>query len=97
MAADGMAVTGMAGRLPPMLNLGAPAVPLYRLLQDGAFDPEAVAAMSAAFEDACRALGLADRIDPLRDMVAQKILDCARTGERDPIRLRDCVLKSLRA
>jgi hypothetical protein len=71
-------------------------VPLYRLLQEGTFDPDAVAAMSAAFEEACRALGLAERTDPLRDLVAQKVIDCARAGERDPVRLRESVLKAIR-
>jgi hypothetical protein len=73
------------------------AVPLYRLLQNGAFDPDAVAAMSAAFEETCRVLGLAERTDPLCNLVAQKILECARTGERDPIRLRECALKAINA
>jgi hypothetical protein len=71
------------------------AVPLYQLLQNGAFDSDAVAAMSAAFEEACRVLGLAERSDPLCILVAQKILDCARTGERDPIRLRECAMKAI--
>jgi hypothetical protein len=53
--------------------------------------------MSAAFEEACRMLGLAERTDPLCNLVAQKILDCARTGERDPGRLRECALKAINA
>jgi hypothetical protein len=72
-------------------------VPLYRLLEDCAFDAAAVEAMSAAFEDACRVLGLADRIDPLRDLVARKIIDCAQAGERDPLRLRDCALEAIKS
>jgi hypothetical protein len=71
-------------------------VPLYRLLQNCAFDPDLVETMSAAFEETCRALGLAERTDPLRDMVARKIIDCAQTGERDPVRLRDCALAAIR-
>ena len=70
-------------------------MPLYRLLQNAAFDPDAVAAMSAAFEEACRTLGLAERSDPLCNLVAEKILECARTGERDPIRLRECALQAI--
>jgi hypothetical protein len=27
--------------------------------------------------------------------VAQKILECAGTGERDPIRLRECALQAI--
>jgi len=70
-------------------------VPLYRLLQDHAFDAETVKAMSVAFEDACRMLGLAQRTDSLRDLVARKIIECAQTGERDPVLLRDCALKAI--
>jgi len=70
-------------------------MPLYRLLQDHAFDSETITAMSTAFEDACRILGLAERTDSLRDFVARKIIECAQTGERDPVLLRDCPLKAI--
>ena len=70
-------------------------MPLYRLLEDHAFDPDAVKAMSVAFDDACRILGLAERTDSLRDFVARKVIECAQTGERDPILLRDCALKAI--
>ena len=70
-------------------------MPLYRLLQDHTFDADAVKAMSVAFEDACRILRLAQRTDSLRYFVARKIIECAQTGERDPIQLRDCALKAI--
>ena len=63
-------------------------MPLYRLLQNSAFEPEAVAAMGAAFEETCRLLGLADTSDALRDLVAIKIIELAQQGERDADRLR---------
>jgi len=53
--------------------------------------------MSAAFEQACRKLGLSETDDPLREMVARKVIECAQTGERDQVRLRDCALKALQA
>jgi len=71
-------------------------VPLYRLLQNSAFEPPAIKAMSAAFEDVCRALGLAERTDPLRDLVAKKIIELAQQGERDPARLRDQALAAFK-
>jgi hypothetical protein len=52
--------------------------------------------MASAFDEACRVLGLAERTDALRDLVAQKIIECAKTGERDPARLRDCVLRAIK-
>jgi hypothetical protein len=41
------------------------------------------------------AFKLTDRSDALAEIVARKIIGCAQTGERDPNRLRDVVLKSL--
>lgn len=60
------------------------------------FAPEDITIMVAAYEDACRVLRLADRSDPITETVARKIIHCAQTGERDPIRLRDCALQALR-
>jgi hypothetical protein len=65
------------------------------LLQNEAFGPEEISVITLAFEGALRTLQLADRADPLTELVAKKIIECAQTGERDPIRLRDCALESL--
>jgi hypothetical protein len=58
------------------------------MLSSGAFDPDAVKAMTAAYQDACTALDLADRTDPLKD-------ERAKNGERDAGRLCEGVLKEL--
>jgi hypothetical protein len=71
-------------------------MPLIRLLQNCAFEPERIELMSAAFEQACRELGLADTEQPMRETLARKIIECAQTGERDRARLCDCALKSIR-
>jgi hypothetical protein len=52
----------------------------------------AIEVMSAAFEDVCRTLGLAERSDPLRDMVAKKVIEFAQRGERDQVRLTELTL-----
>lgn len=52
--------------------------------------------MSAAFQQACNELGLAETDDPLREIVARRIIECAQTGVRDQAQLRDSVLKSIR-
>jgi hypothetical protein len=73
-------------------------MPLVRLLHNAGFEPEIIEVMSAAFEEACRKLGLSETADdPLREMVARKIIECAQTGERDQARLCDCALNALRA
>jgi hypothetical protein len=72
-------------------------MPLQRMLGNGAFEPEAIDCLMAGFERACRELGLADRAnDPLRDIVAGKIIDAAKTGERDPLRLCERALSAIR-
>jgi hypothetical protein len=50
-----------------------------------------------AFEDALRELQLTNREDPVTLTVAKLIIDLANQGERDPVRLRDQALESLRS
>jgi hypothetical protein len=40
---------------------------------------------------------LTDFCDPLNELVAKKIIEIAKTGERNPSRLRDRALKSLQS
>jgi hypothetical protein len=89
-------VTGRAGAAPTLQDWQSRVVPLYRLLQNCAFEPAAVDAMSAAFEDVCRTLGLAELSDPLRDMVAKKVIEFAQRGERDPGRLKELTLAAFK-
>ena len=67
------------------------------IIQGRAYGPEDIKVMSTAFEGALNALGLMDRADPLNDLVAKKIIEIAKTGERNPSRLRDRALKSLQS
>ena len=71
--------------------------PIIPLLQGRAYGPEDIKVMSTAFEGALNALGLMDRGDPLNELVARKIIEIAKTGERNPGRLRDRALKSLQS
>jgi hypothetical protein len=73
-------------------------VPIRRLLEhNDAFCPEDVQVLLGAFDDTVRALNLTDRERPLTMMVAKLIIEFAKEGERDPDRLRDLVVKSLRS
>ena len=63
-------------------------MPLYRLLQNCAFDQQAIDVMATAFEDACRALGLEDG-HPRREYIAKTVIELAQQGERDADRLRE--------
>jgi hypothetical protein len=70
-------------------------MPIYRLLERKAFQPEEVAVMSSVFEDLLQTLGLLDRReDPVATLVAQKVIELAQTGVRDPIRLKQLTLEA---
>ena len=69
-------------------------MPIYRLFEAGAFEPEMIATMGDVFEDVLRTLGLVDREDPLTAMVARKVIELAQTGERDPLRLKQLTLEA---
>jgi hypothetical protein len=74
----------------------AAPVTIYRLLEGHAFDPEAVAVMTTAYEDVCRALQLTDkRSDPITQVLAQKIIEVAKTGMRDAAEISKIVLKEM--
>ena len=70
-------------------------MPIRPLLEadPGRFGPADTAAIVAAFEDILRHLRLVERDDPVVTMLAELTLEVARQGERDPVRLRDEVLK----
>jgi len=58
------------------------------------FGPDAIAVLAVALEDTLRQLRLVDRNDPAVTMVAKTIIELAKLGERDPIRLRDQAVNS---
>ena len=70
-------------------------MPIRRFIGDVSFNPETVHAMTMAFDDALKELCLADRNDPLAEMLAKKIIEIAGLGERDPKRLRELALKAI--
>jgi len=61
-------------------------------LQDDAFGPDALRAMSTALEEVCRMLKV-DRDQDAREVMAVRIIELARRGECDPERLRSRVLR----
>jgi hypothetical protein len=67
--------------------IGGSTLPITPFLKDHAFEPEVTRAMGIAFEDACRLLRLLDKADPAAEIVATKIIELAKSGERDADRL----------
>ena len=71
-------------------------MPLHQFLrQDAVFAPADLKAMTAAFDETLRRLGLKDRTDKVTELVARNIIARARLGERDPETLCEGVLASL--
>lgn len=70
-------------------------MPIYRLLQEAAFDAEATKAMAAAYETALEVLRLKNRQDPLTKLIAHKIIEVYRSGVHDPPRICATTLKEL--
>ena len=69
-------------------------MPIRQYLQGHRFDPETARLLGVAFEIALVTLQQRREIGPLRDAVAQKIIELAEAGERDPERLCDAALKA---
>jgi hypothetical protein len=69
---------------------------MSRLLEGGVFGPDDVKLLTNAFENALRELKLTDRADPLTEMVAREIIEAARVGERDPVKLCHVALRSIK-
>jgi hypothetical protein len=70
---------------------------IYRLIANGAFGPEEIEAMTAAYEAALVDLGLVDRDDPITEIVAAAIVTVTSMGERDPAVIKDRALNAIGA
>ena len=68
---------------------------IYRLLNDHVFGPDEIKVLTTAYEEVLRTLRLENRADPATEMIAKKIIELARRGERDPVRLREHAIRSL--
>jgi hypothetical protein len=71
-------------------------LPIQSRVSAGAFDPETMRILTAAFEDAWQSLngdgiGLGPHTDAMRDALAKSIIEVATDGERDA-RLARCRL-----
>jgi hypothetical protein len=72
-------------------------MPIRQYLNGQQFDPETVRVMGLAFEISRVALQLADRDDPANQIAANKVIEIAQAGERDPERICERVLAALRS
>ena len=70
-------------------------MPINPFAEQGAFVPEATAAMSEAFDAACEELRDVPDLQLVRKLLAQRIIAAVRKGELDPVRLRTAALSGL--
>jgi hypothetical protein len=70
-------------------------VPITPFLRGQAFDPELVNAMGAALSKTCDALGLTGRNDPITTLVAEKIIELAERGLRNPTAIHRMAMTEL--
>jgi hypothetical protein len=70
-------------------------MPIHPFTEDGAFEPDATAAMGKAFDAACEELCEVGRLQMVRKLVAQRIIAAARKGNLDPACLRAAALSGL--
>jgi hypothetical protein len=69
-------------------------MPINRLVKDHhSFGPDEIKVLTTAFDAALLELGLG-RTDPAALLVAKRIMALAQGGERDPIRLREGVIRA---
>ena len=70
-------------------------MPIKTMLNEFVFEPEQISEMTAAFESTLAALNLVDRYDPVTTLIAKAIIDCAKKGEIDRVKLRDCAIEAV--
>ena len=85
----------MPALTPDFDNPLSTAMPITWFLQGNyhSFSPEDINVLTAAYDDALRASGVTDGADPIANTIAKRIIDLARLGERDPVRLREYALE----
>jgi hypothetical protein len=71
-------------------------MPITPFLNGERFDPEDKRVLGVAFEMVCIALRIGDSDDGVKQAIATKIMDLAKTGERNPDTLCEQALRDIR-
>jgi hypothetical protein len=68
---------------------------IYRLIANGSFGPDEIEVMKAAYEAALVEIGVANRDDPITELIAKSIVNVTATGERDYKEVMERALNAL--
>jgi hypothetical protein len=88
---------GLGNQSRTAVDWRARVVPIASFLNGAKFDRETTRVMGVAFEMTRVALGIAERRDELNEMVAKRIMELAKQGERNPDLLCERTLTNFRA
>jgi len=71
-------------------------MPIKPFLNGEQFDHETMRILGVAFEQACIGLRIGDCDEDVRQAIANKTIELAKTGERNPDLLCELILKDIR-
>jgi hypothetical protein len=69
---------------------------IYRLPKNSTLEPEEIARITEAYENALHTLSVKDRDAPLTELIAKKIIKIAKTGVHDAAQLSALAITELR-
>jgi hypothetical protein len=71
-------------------------MPIRSFLNGEQFDQETVRILGVAFEQVCIGLRTGDCADDVKQAIANKLIELAKAGERNPDLLCECALTDIR-
>jgi hypothetical protein len=71
-------------------------VAIYKLFEDASFGPDEIARMSSAYEMTLVTLQLANRTDPITQLIAAKVIQLFRAGQSDPALICQKIISEVR-
>ena len=68
---------------------------IYRLLKNSTLEPEEIARITKAYEQALHTLCVKERDDPLTELIAKNVIKIAQTGVTDVAQLSALAIAAL--
>jgi len=68
---------------------------IYRLLKNSTLEPEEIARITKAYEQALHTLCVKERDDPLTELIAKNVIKIAQTGVTDVAQLSALAITAL--